>query len=83
LLQSSRVQSATSIRSLEWNEHEWMLMQQELFRATAIRTLSISFGRAALFYSARNPLTTEKYPIPKINLMLLLNLPTLAKSGFK
>lgn len=67
LLQTSRVQSASLVQSPDLNEHEWMMMQQEIFKATAKRTMSIPFGRAALFFSSRKPLITETYPIPKIN----------------
>lgn len=72
LLQSSRVQVATLIPSPSWSEHEHLTRQQELFKATALRAFSVPLGRAALFYSARRPLATERYAIPKINFTLLI-----------
>jgi anaphase-promoting complex subunit 1 len=73
LLKSSRVQTATLIQPPDCNEHDWMTMQQSLFKIIAVRTFSIPFGRAALFYSARRPLITEKYPIPKVNLNVIIS----------
>lgn len=72
LLQSSRVQVATLIPSPDWSEHEHLQHQQELFKSTALRAFSVSLGRAALFYSARRPLVTERYAIPRINFTLVI-----------
>lgn len=72
LLQTSRTQTARLVQPPETNEHEWMMMQQVLFKATALRKFSITFGRAALFYSAQVPLVTEKFPIPKLNFNVLV-----------
>ncbi|KAA8908811.1 hypothetical protein TRICI_004739 [Trichomonascus ciferrii] len=72
LLQSSRVQIATLIPSPDWSEHEHLQQQQELFKSTALRAFSVSLGRAALFYSARRPLVTERYAIPRINFTLVI-----------
>lgn len=72
LLQSSRQTIATINRESEWNEQQWLAIQQIISKRASFRTLSTSMGRAALFYSARKPLVTEKYPIPKMNFSLLI-----------
>ncbi|KAI4225951.1 MAG: hypothetical protein L6R40_008323 [Gallowayella cf. fulva] len=46
-----------------WSDTELLEAQQELVKIIAIRTLSVSLGRSLLFYSARFPLITEKFPI--------------------
>lgn len=72
LLQSSRQTVATINRESEWNEQQWLAIQQIVSKRASFRTLSTAMGRAALFYSARKPLVTEKYPIPKMNFSLLI-----------
>lgn len=47
----------------EWSDTELLEAQQELVKIVAMRTLSVSPGRGLLFYSARLPLLTEKFPI--------------------
>jgi len=47
----------------EWSDTELLEAQQELAKTIAVRTLSVSPGRSCLFYSARLPLLTEKFPI--------------------
>ena len=47
----------------EWSDTDLLEAQQELVKTIAIRTLSVSSGRGMLFYSARLPLLTEKFPI--------------------
>lgn len=47
----------------EWTDTELLEAQQELAKTIAMRTLSVSPGRSCLFYSARLPLLTEKFPI--------------------
>ena len=46
-----------------WSEQELLEAQQELAKVVALRTLSVSLGRGLLFYNARLPLLTEKFPI--------------------
>ncbi|KAL8779196.1 MAG: hypothetical protein Q9194_001577 [Teloschistes cf. exilis] len=46
-----------------WTDTELLDAQQELVKVVAIRTLSVSLGRGLLFFCARYPLVTEKYPI--------------------
>lgn len=47
----------------EWSDTDLLEAQQELVKVIAMRTMSVSPGRGLLFYSARSPLLTEKYPI--------------------
>ncbi|KAL9639373.1 MAG: hypothetical protein Q9164_000955 [Protoblastenia rupestris] len=46
-----------------WSEQEFLEAQQELAKTVALRTLSVSLGRGLLFYSARLPSLTEKFPV--------------------
>ncbi|ANB12150.1 anaphase promoting complex subunit 1 [Sugiyamaella lignohabitans] len=72
LLQSSRGHTATLVQPPDSNENDWLAKQQALFKATALRTYAIPFGRAALFYSSRRPLATEKYLIPRLNFNVVI-----------
>ncbi|MCJ1257365.1 Anaphase-promoting complex subunit 1 [Lignoscripta atroalba] len=47
----------------DWSDTDLLEAQQEMVKIIAVRTLSVSPGRAMLFYSARLPLLTEKFPI--------------------
>ncbi len=47
----------------DWTDTDLLEAQQELVKTIAIRTLSVSVGRGLIFYSARLPLLTEKFPI--------------------
>ena len=47
----------------EWSDTDLLEAQQELVKVIAVRTLSVSPGRGLLFYSARLPLLTERFPI--------------------
>ena len=46
-----------------WSDTDLLEAQQELVKTVAVRTLSVSLGRGLIFYSARLPLLTEKFPI--------------------
>ncbi|KAL8778377.1 MAG: hypothetical protein Q9213_007446 [Squamulea squamosa] len=46
-----------------WSDTDLLEAQQELVKIIATRTLSVSLGRSLLFYNARFPLITEKFPI--------------------
>lgn len=67
LLQSSKPQSLTLIQSADWSEMELLKKQEEFYQLSVIRICAISLGRAAFYFSARKPLITEKYPIPRLN----------------
>ena len=54
---------AQCIPEPEWSDTELLEAQQELAKTIAMRTLAVSPGRSCLFYSARQPLLTEKFPI--------------------
>lgn len=47
----------------EWTDQDLLEAQQELAKVIAFRTLAVSPGRAMIFYNARHPLLTEKFPI--------------------
>ena len=47
----------------DWSDTDLLEAQQELVKTVAVRTLSVSLGRGLIFYSARLPLLTEKFPI--------------------
>ena len=47
----------------DWSDTDLLEAQQELAKTIAIRTLSVSLGRGLVFYGARLPLLTEKFPI--------------------
>ena len=47
----------------EWSDTDLLEAQQELSKVIAMRTLSVSLGRGLLFYSARLPVLTEKFPV--------------------
>ena len=46
-----------------WSETDLLKAQQEVAKIVALRTLSVSLGRGLLFYGARLPLLTEKFPV--------------------
>ncbi|KAL6721067.1 Anaphase-promoting complex subunit 1 [Lecanora helva] len=54
---------ARCIPESEWSDVQLLEAQQDLVRVVAVRTLSVSLGRGLLFYSARLPLLTEKFPV--------------------
>ncbi|KAG5356080.1 Negative regulator of mitosis [Yarrowia sp. B02] len=72
LLQTSKVQSTTLVIPPDCNEHEALTLQKEVAKTIAMRTFTVPLGRSSLFFSARVPLTTERFPIPKLNFNVLL-----------
>ncbi|KAL8691965.1 MAG: hypothetical protein Q9218_002909 [Villophora microphyllina] len=46
-----------------WTDTDFLEAQQEVVKTVATRTLSVSLGRSLLFFCARYPLVTEKFPI--------------------
>lgn len=52
----------------DWSDTQQLVAQQELVKIIVLRTLSISLGRGLMFYCARMPLLTEKFPIHGFNL---------------
>lgn len=67
LVQSSKPQVLTLIPSPDWSETELLKKQEEFYNLSLTRICAISLGRAAFHFSARRPLITEKYPIPRLN----------------
>ncbi|KAK9367531.1 hypothetical protein V1509DRAFT_626233 [Lipomyces kononenkoae] len=75
LLQTTRMQSGKfeySQLSSSFNEADMHTAQQELARMIGTRTLAVPVGRAAFLYSARIPMLTEKFPIPKMNFNIVM-----------
>lgn len=56
----------------DWSDTELLEAQQELAKTIAMRTLAVSPGRSCLFYSARLPLLTEKFPIHGFTLSCIM-----------
>ena len=56
----------------EWSDTDLLEAQQEMVKVIAMRTLSFSPGRGMLFYSARFPLLTEKFPIHGFSLSCVM-----------
>lgn len=54
---------ARCIPEPDWSDTELLEAQQEMVKIIAMRTLSTSLGRGLMFYCARLPLLTEKFPI--------------------
>ncbi|CAK7908829.1 anaphase-promoting complex subunit 1 [[Candida] anglica] len=74
LLHQTKVQTASlKGQEVSLNEYDIVVLQRELAALVALRTLTIPLGRAALFYSSRMPLMTEKFPIPKFNFNTLIS----------
>ncbi|CDK24204.1 unnamed protein product [Kuraishia capsulata CBS 1993] len=72
LLQSSRVQVKNYVPSAEVSEHAHLMDIRRICAIIALRTLTAPIGRAALFFNSRRPLTTEKFPIPKMNFSCMI-----------
>ncbi|MCJ1421046.1 Anaphase-promoting complex subunit 1 [Xylographa parallela] len=56
----------------DWSDTDLLEAQQELVKVVAVRTLSVSPGRGMLFYNARFPLLTERFPIHGFSLACLM-----------
>ncbi|MCJ1286157.1 Anaphase-promoting complex subunit 1 [Xylographa opegraphella] len=56
----------------DWSDTDLLEAQQELVKVVAVRTLSVSAGRGMLFYNARFPLLTERFPIHGFSLACVM-----------
>lgn len=54
------------------SDGEVLAKQEEIFYSSVLRTCTVPMGRAAFYFSARKPLATEKYPIPRLNFTVIL-----------
>lgn len=63
---------ASCIPEPDWSDTTLLEAQQELVKIIAVRTLSVSPGRGMLFYSARYPLLTERFPIHAFTLSCVM-----------
>ncbi|KAJ6261843.1 hypothetical protein Dda_2642 [Drechslerella dactyloides] len=72
LLQSSRPCAVKFVPDQNMVEQEQIERQQFLAQHVAMRTLAVPSGRGLLYYSARIPLLTEKFPTPGFNLTSIM-----------
>ncbi|KAF3930721.1 hypothetical protein ABW19_dt0209300 [Dactylella cylindrospora] len=72
LLQSSRPCAVKFLPDQTWTEQEQIERQQLMAQHVAMRTLAVPSGRGLLYYSARIPLLTEKFPTPGFNLTSIM-----------
>ncbi|KAI4212843.1 MAG: hypothetical protein LQ351_004546 [Letrouitia transgressa] len=72
LLQPLQAPTAQCAAQPDWSDTDLLEAQQELVKTIAVRTLSVSSGRGLLFYSARFPLLTEKFPIHGFTLSCIM-----------
>ena len=56
----------------DWSDTEFLEAQQELAKTIAIKTLAVSVGRGLVYYCARRPILTEKFPIHGFTLSCLM-----------
>ncbi|KAI9811821.1 MAG: Anaphase-promoting complex subunit 1 [Thelocarpon impressellum] len=72
LVQSGRTSVARCAPEPDWSESDLLEAQKELAQTVAIRTLAVPAGRGLLYFSARLPLLTEKFPITGFNLSCVM-----------
>lgn len=72
ILNTSRPTIAYIEAEPEWTDSDLLEAQKEHVQMLAMRTLAIPAGRGLLFFSARIPLLTEKFPIAGFNLHCIL-----------
>lgn len=72
LLHPLHAPMAQCVPEPEWSDTDLLEAQQELAKTIAMRTLAVSPGRSCLFYSARLPLLTEKFPIHGFTLSCIM-----------
>jgi anaphase-promoting complex subunit 1 len=68
LLNTSKPTPARVVQEPEWTDAELLEAQKVRTQDLATRTLAAPSGRGLLYYSARLPLLTEKFPIGGFNL---------------
>ncbi|KAF3987089.1 hypothetical protein FT663_04598 [Candidozyma haemuli var. vulneris] len=72
LLNQTKVQSTTLAVDEGMTEYDSTLLKREVASLVALRTLTLPLGRAALFYEENQPMFTEKFPIPDLNLSTII-----------
>lgn len=72
LVQSTKPSVAKCVPEPDWTETELLEAQKDLVQSVAIRTLSVPPGRGLIYFSARLPLLTERFPISGFNLSCLM-----------
>ena len=56
----------------DWSDTDLLEAQQDLVKIIAVRTLAVSPGRGMIFYSARVPLITERFPVHGFTLSCIM-----------
>ncbi|KAK2628833.1 hypothetical protein QTJ16_001936 [Diplocarpon rosae] len=86
ILSTSRTTVARCKIEPQWSESEVLEAQKEHAQMLSYRTLAIPSGSGLLYYSARIPLLTQKWPIKGFNLNFIMkpddNTVTADKSAF-
>lgn len=72
ILNTTKPTPALCVAQPDWSESDLLEAQKEHAQMLATRTLSIPSGRGLLYFSARIPLLTEKFPIPAFNLSCVM-----------
>lgn len=72
LVQSAKPSVARCFPEPDWSESDLLEAQKDLVQTVAIRTLSVTAGRGLLYFSARVPLLTERFPISGFNLSCVM-----------
>ena len=72
LVQSAKPSVARCIPEPDWSETDLLEAQKDLAQSVAIRTLSVPSGRGLMYFSARLPLLTERFPITVFNLSCIM-----------
>ncbi|KAI9799150.1 MAG: Anaphase-promoting complex subunit 1 [Piccolia ochrophora] len=72
LVQSSKPSVVRCIADADWSESDLLEAQKELVQTVAVRTLAVPLGRGLLYYSARLPLLTERFPTAGFNLSCVM-----------
>lgn len=72
LLQVSKSQQCDLLQPPDCSEHDWLEMQQNLAHLVAIRTLSASFGLAAVYFSSKVPIVSERLELSKLDFDIFL-----------
>ncbi|PRT56950.1 Negative regulator of mitosis [Wickerhamiella sorbophila] len=72
LLQVNKSQQCDLLQPPDCSEHDWLEMQQNLAHLVAIRTLSASFGLAAVYFSSKVPIVSERLELSKLDFDIFL-----------
>lgn len=71
LLETSK-RPVCSLPQNDLSDHDYLGLQRNLAISIAMRTLATAFGRAAVFYSEKRPLISEKIALPNLEFNVVL-----------